>query len=358
MCGHVLDTGQRRRFDVPVADLLLIIVVLSVAYLWWTRGPQNAEVAAVGAAAADATPSATATSAASPTPRPPTATPTITVTPTAIATPTPVIYVVVRGDTVEAIAKRYGVSVQDLMTINDLSSDLIQVDQKLTIPAGPIPVGPDGKPVPTNTPTPKNAIYKVEARAGDTLESIAKRLGATVDAIVAANDWIDNADVILIPGDLVIVPVGQAALSPTTLRNSGPKATAAPTPTPTPGTRWPAPQLLHPLGDVEVEGAVLLQWLSVGTLAADEVYVVRVAPEGRLRDELVDVTKSTSYRVAADWLARHGRTGARLLWQVQVARDVRAVAGQAAGLRASSAVSSMGLFTWQEPATEAPTPQR
>ncbi len=357
MCGHMLDTGQRRRITLPLADLLLIVVVIGVAYLWWTRGSQDADIdAAMAAPATSALAALTATASPTPsaTPMPPTATPTVTVTPTATETPTPVVYTVVRGDTVEAIAKRYGVSVQDLMAINGLKNDLIQVDQKLVIPAGPIPVGPDGKPLPTPTPTPKNAIYKWETRPGDTIESIAKRLGASVDAIVAANDWIDSADVILIPGDLVIVPVGEAALTPIAEYAEGPTATPVPTPTPTPGPRWPAPQLLSPTTNTEVTGPVLLQWLAVGVLAPDEVYVVRIAPQGRPRDELVDATKATSYRVPMEWLQRHLPRSGRFLWQVQVARDVRAVAGQA-GLRLIGASSGVGIFTWRDSAAE-PTP--
>lgn len=357
MCGYALDTGQQRRITLPIADLLLIVVVIGVAYLWWTRGPRDAETGAIVAAPAAAAPAATASPTPSPTAMPPTATPTVTVTPTATATPTPVVYTVVRGDTVETIAKRYGVSVQDLMAINGLKSDLIQVDQKLIIPAGPIPVGPDGKPLPTPTPTPKNAIYKWQTRPGDTIESIAKRLGATVDAIVAANDWIDSADVILIPGDLVIVPVGEAALTPIAEQASGPTATPVPTPTPTPGPRWPAPQLLSPIANAELTGAVVLQWLSVGVLAPDEVYVVRIAPQGRLRNELVDATQATSYRVPMEWLQRHLPRSGRFVWQVQVARDVRAVAGQA-GLRIVSAPGGVGLFTWQSTAEEPPPSQR
>lgn len=263
-------------------------------------------------------------------------------------TPTPVVYTVVRGDTVEKIAARYGVTVPDLMSLNGMKSDLIQVDQKLVIPSDSLARGPDGQLVPTATPTPKNAIYKVEVRAGETLEKIAQRLGSTVDAIVAANDWIESADTIIIPGDQLIVPVGVAALTSIPDASRAPTATPIPLPTSTPGPRWLAPQPLVPVQGAKVQPeSVLLQWLSVGVLAPDEVYVVRVWPQGRQREELVDVTLATSYRVPEDWLSLYARRGGRFEWVVGVARDVRSVAGQTLGLRPTSPQSPPRMFQWQ-----------
>lgn len=101
----------------------------------------------------------------------------------------------ISGDTVNKIATRYGVSVSDLMAVNGMSNDLLQVNQKLTIPAGPVAArGDDGKLVPTPTATPKNAIYLVVVRTGDTIETIAKRLGSSIEAIVKFNENINSAD--------------------------------------------------------------------------------------------------------------------------------------------------------------------
>jgi predicted nucleic acid-binding Zn ribbon protein len=59
MCGQDLRASQRRQLTLPLSDLLLILVVLGVAYLWWTRGGQSEEavvqpVATVRAAPTDA----------------------------------------------------------------------------------------------------------------------------------------------------------------------------------------------------------------------------------------------------------------------------------------------------------------
>lgn len=83
------------------------------------------------------------TTTATPTPLPtstplPTKTPSPTGSPTATSTPTPTatarIYIVVSGDTLSKIATRFGVTVSALKTANKLTSDVIQLGQKLTIP--------------------------------------------------------------------------------------------------------------------------------------------------------------------------------------------------------------------------------
>jgi LysM repeat protein len=269
----------------------------------------------------------------------------------AAPTPTPVVYTVKRGDNVNLIAARYGVSVADLMAFNGMSSDVLQIDQKLTIPLGDVPRGADGLPVPTPTPTPKSAIYLVVVRAGDTIESIAKRLGSSVDAIVDFNDNLQNADTIIRPGEQVIVPVGTITSTLTVQSASGPTSTPVPTPTATPGPAHAAPQLLTPLESAQVTGdTVLLQWLSVGTLGPTEVYVVRVVADNRLRDEFTATTLGTSYRIPNDWLTAQGQTTSRFQWSVQVARDVAALAGDTSSLLATSPPGRYRSFQWTSPA--------
>jgi LysM repeat protein len=444
MCGHDLRASQPRRFTLPLRDLILVLVVLGVAYLWWTRGGQNQEAAAQpppqAMTAMTAMPVALPGETATPTvavmrtapavqplttdpdiestlpltasivltltepltvttPLTPTATPTpiiytvvsgdnvnriaarygISVRDLMAAngmtsdllqvdqklvipaagsagdsgvapTPTPVVYIVKRGDTVNLIAARYGVSVQDLMAYNSMKSDLIQIDQKLTIPVGSVPRGPDGLPIPSPTPTPKSAIYLVVVRAGDTIESIAKSMGSSVEAIVDSNDRIQNVDTIIRPGEQLIVPVGAIDASLAVQAVHGPTATPVPTPTATPGPPHAAPQLLTPLDGVTVEGdTVLLQWLSVGTLGPTEVYVLRVVPDGRVREEFTVTTVGTSYRVPSDWLEQQAQRTNRFLWSVQVARDVRAATSEASGLLATSAASRYRSFRWAPP---------
>ena len=234
------------------------------------------------------------------------------------------------------------------MIFNGLTSDLIRVDQELVIPPKALPRGPDGQPLPTATPTPDSAIYLVVVRAGDTIDNIARRLGSSVEAVMAANEDIQDADTIIRPGDQLVVPVGTILPTLTPAFRQSPTATPVPTFTPTPGPRWPAPRLLSPVDAAVYDGTglVVLQWLSVGTLDPDEVYVVRVAPANLRSQELTEVTTGTSYRVPGDWLERASRRGDNFVWSVQVARDVRSVAGSASGLWAASPPSPWRRFTW------------
>ncbi len=67
-----------------------------------------------------------------------------------------VVHTVKAGDTLGEIAKRYDVTVAEIVTANNLSSDIIWVGQNLTIPVPPPPptATPTATPTPTVTPTP------------------------------------------------------------------------------------------------------------------------------------------------------------------------------------------------------------
>lgn len=125
-------------------------------------------------------------------------------------------YTVARGDTLSKIARDYKTTVQALKTANNLSSDLIFVNQKLTVPkletAQPAPEQPKeeakpdtSKPEDTGnqgeTPAPDasrpetgSGTYTVVR--GDTLTKIAREFGTTVQAIREANK---------LSGDLIFV---------------------------------------------------------------------------------------------------------------------------------------------------------
>jgi LysM repeat protein len=79
-------------------------------------------------------------------------------------------YTVKAGDTLSAIARRYGTTVQAIMRLNGLSSTRIYVGQRLLIPGG----------------SPQQ-VNRYQVRWGDTLSGIARHFGTTVKAIMAAN---------------------------------------------------------------------------------------------------------------------------------------------------------------------------
>ena len=85
------------------------------------------------------------------------------------------IYVVKSGDSLYSVAKRFGVSVDDLKAENNLTSNLINVGQYLKIPTV--------APTPPSTGT---EIYTV--KSGDSLWSIAQRFNTTVTELRRINN--------------------------------------------------------------------------------------------------------------------------------------------------------------------------
>jgi len=121
------------------ATLIVVLLVLIGAVVAWAAlgglgggaaGPSpssspSAEATVTARPSASTSPSATATVAPTPTPTP---------APTPTAAPTPVTYIVQPGDTLNAIAARYGTTAQAIMQANGLTSDIINVGQVLIIP--------------------------------------------------------------------------------------------------------------------------------------------------------------------------------------------------------------------------------
>ena len=130
-------------------------------------------------------------------------------TPTTPTTPTTgTSYTVKAGDTLYAIALRYGVTVQTIINANGITNaNLIRVGQVLTIPGTSTPT----TPTPPTTPT-AGTTYTV--KAGDTLYAIALRYGVTVQQIVTANN-ITNANLISI-GQVLTIPGTGTPTTPTT----------------------------------------------------------------------------------------------------------------------------------------------
>lgn len=145
-----------------------------------TVNQQSAQVGVGNVNQPTATPTATSTTVPTATATPTTA-PGATATPT--ATPAPgqtVIYVVRTGDTLYSIARSFGVSVASIAQLNSISNTgYIQVGQRLIIPRSG-----SSTPVPS-TPQPSPFVYIVQWR--DTLYSIARRYGTTVEAIAMEN---------------------------------------------------------------------------------------------------------------------------------------------------------------------------
>jgi LysM repeat protein len=175
---------------------------------------QNAQIQVGSPGAQTPTPTSTPTSTPTPTATVPGTTPTATSpvptsTPTPTATPVPggtVIHVVRTGDTLYSLARRYGTTVQAIAQVNGIANtSYIRVGQQLTIPRpGSV------TPVPP-TPGPSPTTYVVQR--GDTLYSIARRYGTSVQAIAVANH-IANPSLIYAGQRLAIPGSGTAPTPP------------------------------------------------------------------------------------------------------------------------------------------------
>ena len=106
-----------------------------------------------------------------------------------------IIYTVQRGDTLSRIAREYNVTVAHIVELNDISNpNLIYPGEKLRITESDV----------TNlNPIPKNTYSTYTVRRGDTLSRIARRFDVSVNYLVTANN-IQNPNLIFL-GQILIV---------------------------------------------------------------------------------------------------------------------------------------------------------
>lgn len=123
--------------------------------------------------------------------------------------PSVVTYTVQSGDSMSGIAKKVGVSLDELVKANPQISNpnIIYAGQVLVIP------GKDsGGSTPTPPPQPQTQKYTV--KSNDTLSGIAKIYGVSLDALIKANPQIKNPNVIY-PGQVLTIPGEGGAPTPT-----------------------------------------------------------------------------------------------------------------------------------------------
>ena len=95
-------------------------------------------------------------------------------------------YTVVAGDNLYTIARRYGLTVSELKSLNNLTSDILSIGQKLQVKEG--------------TPSTNTTFYIV--KAGDNLYSIARQYGLTVGELKSLNNL--TSDLLSIGQQLIV----------------------------------------------------------------------------------------------------------------------------------------------------------
>ncbi|MFZ2622091.1 MAG: LysM peptidoglycan-binding domain-containing protein [Trichococcus flocculiformis] len=111
-------------------------------------------------------------------------------------------HVVQPGDTLYAIAKKYGISLVDLLTLNKLTSNMIYVGDRLVLPDSVIVEGnnPDEDTDEEKAPTTPTSEYTVVV--GDTLYKIAAANGLTVGELKSLNALTSD---VIVPGQTLLV---------------------------------------------------------------------------------------------------------------------------------------------------------
>ncbi|MCB0036685.1 MAG: LysM peptidoglycan-binding domain-containing protein, partial [Anaerolineales bacterium] len=144
-------------------------------------------------------------------------------------------YIIQRGDTLASIARRFGVTISQLVEANNIvNPNLIYVNQQLVIPTNGS--GPAATPPPVSSGSTTTHVVS----AGETMYRIALRYGVTVQVIVQANG-ISNPNVIYVGQSLIIPVSGGQAPQPTVQPTAVPVQPTATAPQPTATSTSPQP---------------------------------------------------------------------------------------------------------------------
>ncbi len=101
-------------------------------------------------------------------------------------------YTVQKGDSLYSIAKKFGVTVDEIKSLNNLTSNNLSIGQQLMIKSttGDEPVNPEEECIGTGYTEPQYIMYTVQK--GDSLYTIARRYNTSVDNIKALNNLTNN----------------------------------------------------------------------------------------------------------------------------------------------------------------------
>jgi LysM repeat protein len=327
--------------SLPAAIGLLALFLGIGAVLVYFALRQTPEVIIPPTATATVTTTATATQTATP-PPPPTA------TGTPEPSPTPITYLVQQNDTCIGIALFFEVSVQSIVTLNNLPAtcNTLYINQPLLIP----------QPTPTGTSLPsatmslaeqtEAACEKVDiiVQSTDTLGSISSSYNVPMEAIREENG---------LSGDTVYL--GQPLTIPLCRRY----ATPGPTPTATLPAPYTAPNLLLPANGAPFtlnDSSITLQWASVGTLRENESYAVTLEDiTAGLGPTLIEYVTDTKYNVPSTIRPTDG-VAHIFSWWIVVVRITGSDENGNPTWTSAGNISSPRYFSWTGTTTAAITP--
>lgn len=126
--------------------------------------------------------------------------------------PPPMTYTIVSGDSMYAIAGKFGVSAEDIASYNSWADGImhpLSPGMVILIPptATNVSTSVAGMPIPSETtaPSPEPGQGKYTVQLGDSLSKIADAWGVELSALLAANGWVDTG-VVILPGDEINIP--------------------------------------------------------------------------------------------------------------------------------------------------------
>lgn len=225
MCGYDLRNQPQRRRRLSWIDALLVLAVIGVLVFWWRVGTESAQDAGPEKGVQGILPTSIPLMAATSTAEP-TATAAPTATPPPITTETLLIkHVVEEGETLLSIALQYNISVEEIQQANGLTSELIRVGDELTIPVVRENTG-NAAGSTSNNFTYKvedgDTLISIALKFGSTVEDI-----QTANQL-AANALIRPGDELVIPVNNVPPEALQPAPAPTAAPSAAGAASPTP----------------------------------------------------------------------------------------------------------------------------------
>jgi LysM repeat protein len=260
----------------------------------------------------------------------------------------PIDYAIKLGDMCSSIAAIFNVSIQSIVTLNNLPPDcgVLSVGQKVQIPQPT----PTASPMPTSTLSALDATEEAcqklayEVKENDTLSGIARNYNISIDAIKDYNGL--TSDNVLL-GTKIIIPLCKRYPTP------------GPTPTATLPPPYAAPNLLLPADGAVFQAAndtITLQWASVGILRPNEAYAITIEDltEGTGR-KITDYVTDSKYIVPSSFRPT-GDSPHIMRWTVIPVRQAGTTTEGKQTWDSAGTRSTFRVFSWWGANVATPTP--